>query len=512
MRKLWSRLYYSWRYYTLGADEYRKCMREAYVRVNLVGLRQVNIVIAVFAAGFSFFPIAIEKDIHKAIAYFATMAVALLVAVAATYKLKRHKKTKQTSPTMVSVMIAAYFVYFMFFGIYIGVLSNPVGIDGTFMGFLIAALFLFVVSPVFSLCLTLGAMAAFIIATVSIKLPIYSTYDIVNVLIAAGIALFFGWHINKYRVLAAVRKRWTEAAEHEKELIKLMLDTSPLCIQLWDRGLNTIDCNEAAVSLYGFKSKQEYTERFIIDCLPEYQQDGTRSEMKAKMLVDQAFEEGRRVFDWMHQMPDGTPLPAEVTLVRVRYKDDYLVVGYTKDLRDIVRLEAEAEKIYYDALTGIYNRRYFDENLENTIKALSRSGGDLSLMMIDIDFFKRYNDTYGHSKGDHCLKAISEALSTSISRADDFIARYGGEEFALVLPNTDESGARLIAEKLLQSIRNLGIPHERNDAADCVTVSIGVVSGKPQHTHTTKEYINRADEMLYMSKHSGRNKYNFGGL
>ena len=296
------------------------------------------------------------------------------------------------------------------------------------------------------------------------------------------------------------------------ELTTLMLDTSPLCIQLWDRDINTIDCNEAAVKLYGFKDKQEYVERFIKDCSPEYQPDGQLSSEKAVMLVNKAFEEGRRVFDWMHKMPDGTPMPAEITLVRVRYKDDYLVVGYTRDLREVVRLEAEAEKAYYDALTGIYNRRFFDENLNRLLKTLSRSGGVLSLLMIDIDFFKKYNDTYGHSEGDKCLKTIAETLSKSIPRIDDFVVRYGGEEFAVVLPNTNEFGARLIAEKLLQNIRYRNIPHEKSSIAKFVTISIGAITGKAEHTQNAGDYIKRADDMLYKAKQSGRNKYIFGEL
>ena len=291
------------------------------------------------------------------------------------------------------------------------------------------------------------------------------------------------------------------------ELSELMLDTSPICIQLIDRNHQTVGCNAAAVNLYGFKEKQEYFERFSKDCSPEYQPDGQRSDEKAAKQISKAFYEGRCVFDWMHQMPDGTPIPAEITLVRMNHKDDYVVVAHTRDLRDIVKLEAEAQKIYYDALTGIYNRRFFDENLIRLSKTLSRSRGSLGLMMIDIDFFKRYNDTYGHSEGDNCLKIVAETLSESITRKDDFIARYGGEEFAVVLPNTDEVGAIVIAEKMIENIQKQGIPHETSDAASYVTVSIGVATGRVEHTQNGRDFLKRADEMLYKSKQSGRNRY-----
>jgi diguanylate cyclase (GGDEF)-like protein len=167
------------------------------------------------------------------------------------------------------------------------------------------------------------------------------------------------------------------------------------------------------------------------------------------------------------------------------------------------------DRAYHDGLTGVYNRRYFDENITHSIASLSRSKGVLSLMMIDIDFFKKYNDTYGHIEGDHCLRAIAETLSKSMPRTDDFVARYGGEEFVVVLPNTDENGARVVADKILGNIRNLGIPHEKNTAADCVTVSIGVTTGAVSHTQTGDDYVKKADEILYASKQNGRNRYTF---
>jgi len=132
------------------------------------------------------------------------------------------------------------------------------------------------------------------------------------------------------------------------EYAKLMLDSGPLCCQIWDREYNVIDCNKAAVELYGFKNKQEYIEKWLYACSPKYQPDGQRSEDKGTMYVKKAFDEGRCVFEWMHQALDGTPLPAEITLVRVKYKDDYVVLGYTRDLREIKRMEKaviEAEHI-----------------------------------------------------------------------------------------------------------------------------------------------------------------------
>ncbi|GBU29240.1 hypothetical protein R84B8_02804 [Treponema sp. R8-4-B8] len=162
-----------------------------------------------------------------------------------------------------------------------------------------------------------------------------------------------------------------------------------------------------------------------------------------------------------------------------------------------------------DQLTGIYNRRYLDGSLKKIIKSHSRTGGILSVLMIDIDYFKKYNDAYGHDAGDSCLTAVASALSQCIIRDEDFVARYGGEEFAVVLPNTDENGAQLVAEKMLEKVRELKIPHEASDIANNVTISIGGTTDAINHLQHGSDYIKAADKALYESKKNGRNRYTF---
>jgi len=164
------------------------------------------------------------------------------------------------------------------------------------------------------------------------------------------------------------------------------------------------------------------------------------------------------------------------------------------------------EKVHFDSLTGIYNRRFLDDNIKRVINSLARNHGVLSVMMLDIDFFKKYNDTYGHKMGDTCLKAVAKALSET-GRADDCVIRYGGEEFVVLLPNTDEAGAGITAGRFLESVRSLCIPHINSDIADYVTISIGATTVKVKHNHQYMNYIERADEALYYSKDTGRNKY-----
>jgi len=166
-------------------------------------------------------------------------------------------------------------------------------------------------------------------------------------------------------------------------------------------------------------------------------------------------------------------------------------------------------KVHIDMLTGIYNRRFFEENIKRNIKELSRSESFLSILLLDIDFFKNYNDTYGHSLGDVCLKLVAETLLESVTREDDFVARYGGEEFVIVLPHTDERGAHITAGKVLEKILERAIPHGKSDVANCVTVSIGVTSIKVKHNHNSTDYIKTADKALYKSKENGRNRYTY---
>ncbi|MGL6193441.1 MAG: diguanylate cyclase [Thermoguttaceae bacterium] len=167
------------------------------------------------------------------------------------------------------------------------------------------------------------------------------------------------------------------------------------------------------------------------------------------------------------------------------------------------------DRVHYDALTGIFNRRYLEDNLVRVIKTVARSASNISLLFLDVDFFKKYNDYYGHAKGDECLKAVARVMSETVSRADDFVARYGGEEFVVVLPNTDETGARLIASRILDNVRELKMPHETSDVSECVTVSIGVTSSVADFHQSPADFLRRADTALYAAKREGRNRYMF---
>jgi diguanylate cyclase (GGDEF)-like protein len=165
-----------------------------------------------------------------------------------------------------------------------------------------------------------------------------------------------------------------------------------------------------------------------------------------------------------------------------------------------------------DSLTGIANRRHFDERLSQEYSRHSRTGNQLSLIMLDIDHFKLFNDTYGHIKGDACLKRVAQAIQTRVNRSTDMVARYGGEEFACILPDTNNHAAIMIAERIRQAILGLGIPHTTSPVADRVTASLGVVTATCHQSVEPSKLIEFADQQLYSAKESGRNKIESGIL
>ena len=158
-----------------------------------------------------------------------------------------------------------------------------------------------------------------------------------------------------------------------------------------------------------------------------------------------------------------------------------------------------------DGLTSIPNRRRFDECFEIEWKRSERSSTFLSVIMIDIDFFKQFNDCYGHPHGDDCLKQVAKTLAGSVKRASDCVARYGGEEFVCILPDTDIQGAIQVGDAMRQNVEALGMAHERSTAANHVTISVGVATTIPTRDQSRFGLLEVADKNLYRAKASGRN-------
>ncbi|HIJ84449.1 MAG: Response regulator receiver modulated diguanylate cyclase [Magnetococcales bacterium] len=160
----------------------------------------------------------------------------------------------------------------------------------------------------------------------------------------------------------------------------------------------------------------------------------------------------------------------------------------------------------FDGLTGIPNRRRFDEFLEYEWERSLRYRHPLSLILMDIDFFKRYNDYFGHSEGDECLKKVARAIAESLPRTADLACRYGGEEFACILPETNAEGATIAARRILANCRDLRLPHPQSETENIVTLSLGTATMTPTNEIQRQTIIEMADKGLYLAKKNGRNQ------
>jgi diguanylate cyclase (GGDEF)-like protein/PAS domain S-box-containing protein len=208
-----------------------------------------------------------------------------------------------------------------------------------------------------------------------------------------------------------------------------------------------------------------------------------------------------------YRKKDGTLVDVQTTRAALYYSGRPATLVMVRDITERKLYEKALERLStMDGLTGIANRRHFDEFLDREWRRAARDKGKLSLVMCDIDFFKRYNDTYGHQKGDECLEKVAGVLNGTINRPGDLVARYGGEEFAVVLPDTDREGATRVAQTLQAKIEAMGLPHESSTVNKVVTISLGVATVSPAPGSSPGTLVAAADQALYQAKHTGRNR------
>jgi len=189
--------------------------------------------------------------------------------------------------------------------------------------------------------------------------------------------------------------------------------------------------------------------------------------------------------------------PINPRIVRARVRTQLTVKAHA----DLLRQQA-----HLDGLTGVFNRRCFDERLTAEWSRAARSGAALSVVMVDVDFFKHFNDHYGHQAGDDCLRRVARALRATLHRPGDLVARYGGEEFACVLPDTDLAGAMKVANELSASVDAEQIEHARSAAAANVSISLGVATLHPSSASGPAGLLRAADQQLYIAKSRGRHQ------
>lgn len=304
-------------------------------------------------------------------------------------------------------------------------------------------------------------------------------------------------------ILKAIGKR--DFKRNEKthlEFIKTLVDITPVPLFYKDRNGIYLGCNRAFEAFIG-KNKQEIIGKTAYEISIENNADEYTD--RDNELFNNP---GKQTYESEYVNSDNEL--KHVIFDKVTYNNSFDevegIIGIITDITESKRRETElSEKSYIDSLTGIQNRRYFDENIEKIWDRCMNENESLSLIIIDIDLFKNYNDCYGHQMGDTCLKKIAQGIKAALLRLSDIVTRYGGEEFVVILPNTNADGAIEVAERIKKNILNLGIKHEDSIVENEVTVSqgIGEINDKE---HSVYDCLMHADQSLYLAKNNGRNR------
>ncbi|GGB08301.1 sensor domain-containing diguanylate cyclase [Agarivorans gilvus] len=297
----------------------------------------------------------------------------------------------------------------------------------------------------------------------------------------------------------------------QNNLIRTVFNSTPDPLGFIDDKGNFVGGNEPFAKMFGYTSDallgKHLTEVLSAEQLEQHQVQNS-----------QILETGKPLrYEELVYLDDGHQIWYEV--IKGPYFDDVSgergIIFITRDVTERKATEQQLadaimqlqELSFIDSLTQVANRRSFDEKLQQLWLTHRREGLELSLLLLDIDSFKQYNDNYGHQQGDEALRQVAKLTSRSVKRGSDLVARYGGEEFAILLPNTSNEGAKLVAENVLKNMTEAQIPHEYSEAGEYISVSIGVATVVPQQGVDYGELVRIADLQLYRAKHQGKARY-----
>ncbi|GAB4536188.1 MAG: hypothetical protein Tsb0014_23740 [Pleurocapsa sp.] len=296
--------------------------------------------------------------------------------------------------------------------------------------------------------------------------------------------------------------------EKTLRLTQFSLDRARDAIYFLNSNAKFFYVNEAASKILGY-TKEELLQMSVYDIDP-YTNSSNWSNKWQEFKEQEAF-----TFESVHLNKEGENIPVEITLNYLNFEQQEYNCAIVRDIRERKLAEAKLreanEQLQYlanvDGLTQVANRRSFDEYFKQEWLRMTKAKQPLSLILCDVDFFKKYNDYYGHPAGDDCLKQIAHTIHNTIRRPGDLVARYGGEEFAIILPNTSLDGAIRVAQNIQQNIKKLNIVHEASEVANYITLSMGVGSTIPKLEFPPIALINQVDAALYQAKNTGRDRY-----
>lgn len=310
----------------------------------------------------------------------------------------------------------------------------------------------------------------------------------------------------------------THALQASEEIYKTILMASPDDITIADLSGRVIMFSDAAPKMFGY-DPEEGPGMSVLDFIAPEDHERARANI-VKMLQEnypgpneyRAIRKDRSCFD----------IEVNNSLIRDRQGDPVQMVLIARDITSRKKAEQQIQELVQqleterdlaqrnsltDSLTGLANRRFFDTALRIEFSRHKRSGTQLSLIMLDVDYFKKYNDHYGHLAGDDCLLQIARTLKAVVKRPPDIVARYGGEEFVVILPDTDSQGAAVLAAHIGEAMLRLALPHAQSDISEFITISLGIASAADHDLTDGAQLVALADQTLYQAKKNGRNRY-----
>ncbi len=314
-------------------------------------------------------------------------------------------------------------------------------------------------------------------------------------------------------------KQAEEVIRESEELHRSILNASPDGIAITDMKVCIQVVSPAAKKMFGFEPEYD---RFNGTPLLDYIVPEDRERAKSNILkMSKSDYSGPNEYHGVRK--DGSIFDIEVNsgVIHDANRQPVKMVFVVRDITERKQAEQQIQQLVQqlevekktaqinantDSLTGLANRRNFDQILSTEFYRLKRSGSPMSLIMLDVDYFKNFNDKYGHLAGDNCLRQIGSTLRTYVGRVTDIVARYGGEEFVALLPDTDHHGAEVLAERLRKKVEALAIPHSGSDISKFVTVSLGVVTVPTARLTSPEQVVALADGAMYCAKKAGRNR------
>jgi diguanylate cyclase (GGDEF)-like protein/PAS domain S-box-containing protein len=360
-------------------------------------------------------------------------------------------------------------------------------------------------------------------------LPLYNSFRLVGVLCLVNhkhgfdkrLAAEIETLLQPLAGLITAYQERTTLTESEARLRLLVDNAVEGIVTTNDKG-NIITFNPAAERIFGY-SKSQVMGRSIGILVPR-EQIREYVKLMSKMICESvtSSQQSNKELEAEGLHRNGKLIPLELSVTQIKTQQGIQFTGIIRDISDRKQQEVELSKAYADlqkahelmeeqnrrdSLTGLANRRFLDQILAREWARTERKGSnELSIILCDIDYFKRYNDTYGHLEGDDCLRKVAKVLADSFTRKVDLVARYGGEEFMIVLPDTSAFAAVAMAEAMRKNILNLNVEHKSSPVASSITISVGVFTGGPAVSRNLNNAIQRADQALYRAKAGGRNQ------